>query len=284
MKIYVSVVSLLTVWDALFFLFTRKWPSFDTLVERADALEADGVQLLILKGWEAEDIFSSDKICSIEPAWGGFVGDVLFDKNSETIIEEILELRKHGNFPTIHTIDIESVEGKESFGSLIEISGKKTKTLETILEALRAKRPSPRKLVLDTHHVREILPNSSYKEWMPPLWKTFLGYEPKTNKRYVRDDKFRLHYNHVLREAFSAILPRTKVIQVQTRSVWEATRCMRDVRSILSYELQLLSEFFITHPQERFMVPIVIEIPPWWGWFSSSFKKRFITSVRQHLQ
>lgn len=284
MKIYVSVVSLLTVWDALFFLFKRKWPSFDTLVERADALEADGVQLLILKGWEAEDIFSSDKICSIEPAWGGFVGEVLFHKNSETIIEEILELRKHGNFPTIPTIDIESVDGKESFGSLIEISGKKTKTLETILGALRARKPSPRKLVLDTHHIREVLPGSSYQEWMPPLWKTFLGYEPKTISLYAHDEKFRTYYSHLLTEAFSAILPRTKVIQVQTRSVSEAMSCIKESTSILTYELELLSEFFIDHPKERHMIPVVIEIPPWWGWFSSSFKKRFVKSVRKYLQ
>jgi hypothetical protein len=284
MKIYISVVSLLTVWDALCFLFTRRWPSFDTLVKRAEALDADGVQLLILKGWEAEDFFSSDQICAIEPAWEGFVGSILFDKNSETIIEDVLQLRKHGSFPIIPTVDIQKNKATLGRKNLVEVSGKKIKDVEEVLQALHAKKPSPRKLVLDTHHVREILPHSSYSEWMPALWKTFLGYEPSKIKEYENYEKFRIHYNNLLREAFTVILPSTELIQVQTRSEREALSCIRGTRSILTYELQILSEFFTDNLWKRVAIPIVIEIPPWWGWFSSSFKKRFVHAVRNSLK
>lgn len=287
MKIYISVISLLTFSDFIRYLLRGTWPTFDTMVTRAKNLGVDGVQVLVLKGWKAEDIYNSSNICSFESSWEGKLGEMLFDKDSAKILDEIKTWRYRLGYSTIPMVDIQNSDGTWRKDSLIEVDGKKTKMrlMQDIEMSLLVCKPIQHRLVYDTHHAREVLGDATYEEWMLPIYQVMLGKEPKKSKKYRKDEVFHSSYNFYLGLQFATIAPNIDLIQIQTRSRYEANSVMglQKKKSIFSEQLLIIKINFDDKVIERSKTPIIIEIPPWWGCFDRTFKKRFIESVREKL-
>jgi hypothetical protein len=283
MKFYISIISLLTISDFIKYLIHGTWPTFNTMALRAKNLGVDGVQVLILKGWKAEDIYDSSEICSFESSWEGKLGEMLFDKDSAKILDEIKTWRYRLGYPAIPMVDIRDDAGNWKKDSLIEIDGKKTKT--HLMQDIEMHKPIVHRLVYDTHHAREVLGDATYDEWMLPIYQVVLGKEPKKSKLYRKNRVFRGSYNFYLGLQFATIASNIDLIQIQTRSKYEAESVMgrRKKKSIFKEQLLIIKINFDDRVIARGTIPIVIEIPPWWGWLDSSFKKRFIEAIKNSL-
>lgn len=284
MKICISVISLLTFSDFVRYSICGIWPTFETLIARAKDIGADGVQVLILKGWRAEELIASNDICSIESSWEGKLGKMLFAQNSQKIIERVILSRKLYTYKDIPIVDVITTDGKWAEHSLIEVSGC-PKRADIMCDAMNGKKLD-HGLVYDTHHAREILEGGTYAEWMLPIYHVLLGREPLKGKLYQKDAIFRSHYNEALASQIDILAPHIELIQIQTRSKHEASSILKidgGKPSILEEQLLLLEESFACGAIKKDGMNIVLEIPPWWGWLDSSFKKRCVTNLRKRF-
>jgi hypothetical protein len=237
------------------------------------------MQIVLLKGWSVESVLYSrgfTKVVAIEGPWQekevgmGFICSQLFgDKSYELTTELIKKLRYHCS-------SFVSVDHSEDQESLVELEDLPTKRYLQD-EIRRGFMTTP--TVLDTWHIRELLPGHNRGTWMLPVWKHLVSDVPDTVE-FNKNAAYRQVQLRNMQLLFDVVKDSIRLIQIQVRSSQEARRFMAKKSTLLALQVALICEH-LKELEEVYRPAVVIEIPPWW---SLEFKESLVLAVKNEFE